>query len=114
MKRKILAASAVLLAGLSMTGCAAAVEYDGDTTGCLVDMKERVIDGEGESVYRVYSDCGVFEVKDDLLHGAFNSADTYGSIHEGETYDFEAYGWRNGFLSLFPNIVKATPSTPTE
>lgn len=83
--------------------------------GCTVDSKDRgttvTSDGDGNVTsttnYRVYTDCGVFVVEDNFFLGKFNSADTYGSLSEGETYDLEVVGWRNGFLSWFPNILSA-------
>lgn len=77
---------------------------------CTVDSKERayVKDGDGiKPVSRVFTDCGVFDVKDDPLRGQWNSADTYGALKEGGTYELTTFGWRNGFLSWFPNITKA-------
>ena len=96
-----------------LTGCFSLQEYgdsqDEPTTNCTVDGKERVdLGGDEGSEYRVYSSCGVFKVVDDPLKGHWNSADTYNSIKEGKTYDFKAYGIRNGLLSEFPNILEAT------
>jgi hypothetical protein len=86
--------------------------YDGAKTNCLVTDKTAVgrVDEEGNNTtdYRVFTaNCDVFGVQDDPFIGQWNSASTYGSIIVGETYDFEAYGWRNGFFSTFPNIKKA-------
>lgn len=81
--------------------------YKGEKTNCLVQDKEMSY-LEGKTQYRIYSSCGVFGVQDDVWIGQWNSADTYGSIQVGKTYDFEAYGWRNGFFSTFPNIKNAT------
>lgn len=80
---------------------------------CTVDSKDRAIsvssDKDGNTTtktdYRVYTSCGVFTVGDNLFFGRFNSADTYGSLHEGSTYDLDVIGWRNGFFSMFPNIL---------
>lgn len=94
------------------------VLYFGSRTtleSCTVDSKDRgttvTSDGDGnvtsQTDYRVYTDCGVFTVADNFFLGKFNSADTYGSLSEGKTYDLEVIGWRNGFLSWFPNILSA-------
>ena len=120
---------AVLLVGaLLFSGCANSESssssapapedvYPGGTfkdrkTSCTVTGKEAAgatnSDGDFEMRYRIYTEeCGTFAVQDDWFIGQFNSADTYGSIAEGKVYDFEAYGWRNGFMSTFPNIKKA-------
>lgn len=85
--------------------------YTGDKTGCVVNDKQAIgRSGEDGNTtdYRVFTEnCGTFGVQDDPLIGQWNSGDTYGSIKVGETYDFEAYGWRNGFFSTFPNIKTA-------
>lgn len=109
MKNKTMTALAVAaLAAVALTSCAQMnrEQYD----GCTVEDKDRAIDSEGSPSYRVYTDCGVFTVADNLLEGQFNSADTYSKLKVGETYDFETIGWRNGFLSMFPNIVTAERS----
>ena len=75
---------------------------------CQVINKDRSTDSDGNSVYRVYTkNCGVLEVQDEWLVGQFNSADTFNSIQPGGTYDVSTLGWRNGFLSQFPNIIRA-------
>ena len=58
--------------------------------------------------YRVYTSQGTFVVKDHFVNGIRTlSADTYGRIQPGVTYKITSYGWRNGLLSMFPNIEKA-------
>lgn len=95
------------------------VAYFGSRTtveNCTVTSKDRGVsftsDGDGnvtsQTNYRVYSDCGTFTVEDNLFLGKFNSADTYGAIEDGQTYDFDVIGWRNGFFSMFPNILETT------
>lgn len=88
-------------------------------TGCVVDSKERTtqVTGGGKDnpvnttqEKIVYTSCGVFTVDDNFFLLRFNSADTYGSLGEGETFDLEVIGWRNGFFSWFPNVLSATPS----
>lgn len=99
--------AALALGGvLALAGCAPA--YAGDTTDCTVNDKAALVTRAGGTDYRIYSTCGVFGVQDDMFLGQWNSADTYNTIEIGKTYDFEAYGWRNGFFSTFPNIIKAT------
>jgi hypothetical protein len=106
MKKKILAAGLIAAAAFTLTGCSPA--YEGEATNCTVTDKQAVAMSKGGTNYRVFSSCGVFGVQDDLALGQWNSADTFNSIEVGKTYDFEAYGWRNGFFSTFPNILKAT------
>lgn len=88
-----------------------------DITNCVVDSKDRSVsfssDDKGNfsssTNHRVYTSCGVFTVSDNIFFLRFNSADTYGMLQEGKTYDFTVVGWRNGFFSWFPNILEATP-----
>jgi hypothetical protein len=88
-------------------------------TGCVVESKERTVnvssstDSKGNTsttttqAKLVYTSCGVFTVDDNLFLLKFNSADTYGSLGEDETFDLEVIGWRNGFFSWFPNVLSA-------
>ena len=94
--------TAVLLAS---AGCGA-VQQDEQAT-CKVLDKDRTTNSEGHSEARVYTSCGTFKVADSLTRGKFTSADTFGRIQEGHTYKFTYHGWRNGFLSMFPNITEA-------
>jgi hypothetical protein len=103
--RTVAAMLAVAAIGLVATGCAP--KYEGDSTDCLVNDKQ-AISRDSATDYRIFSTCGVFGVQDDPFIGQWNSADTFTSIEVGKTYDFEAYGWRNGFFSTFPNIKSAT------
>lgn len=81
----------------------------GSATDCLVTDKDRVSNSDGASEMRVYTEnCGVFVVGDNFLIGNFRSADLYGGIKIGSTYDFETRGVRIPLMSAFPNIVKAT------
>lgn len=74
---------------------------------CTVTSKESVRVEEGNQ-YRVYTEeCGTLQVTDTLLKMRFDSADTYGSLKEGETYQMTTIGFRIPFLSQFPNILEA-------
>jgi hypothetical protein len=48
----------------------------------------------------------VFEVTDSLFKWRFDSADTYNTIREGETYEFTTGGYRIPFFSMYPNIYE--------
>lgn len=81
------------------------------TETCTVESKERtthVSDGNSTQQKLVYTtDCGTFTVDDAWYSGKFNSADTYGMLQKGKRYEFDVMGWRNGFFSMFPNILSA-------
>jgi hypothetical protein len=83
------------------------------TQTCKVVDKDfaQASDGDGGShgVYRIATQqCGVLEVRDNLAHGKFNSADTYYSIQKGKTYEFTTTGYRIPLFSAFPGIISAT------
>jgi len=54
----------------------------------------------------VYTDHGTFKDSDSLLAGKFNSSDVYGQLCPGGVYTFKVRGWRQGLLSMWPNILK--------
>ena len=103
-----LAFAAVIIGG----GIIGTVNYSTvETQTCTVVDKDRAADRNGKSNMRVYtSDCGVFEVRDSLIDGLWNSSDLYSSIQADERYTLTARGLRIPFFSMFPNIVKATPA----
>jgi hypothetical protein len=64
-----------------------------------------------EDTYLIYTESedgeiNVYEITDSLVHFRFNSADVYGGIKEGHTYEFEVVGIRSGIMSLYPNILE--------
>lgn len=109
MKKAIKAflAGSVAFAALTigLTGCG--IQTKEDTTDCLVTDKYVQVSNDS-SRKMLASSCGVFTVEDELSQGNWNSADVYAGIEIGKTYDFDAYGFRNGFLSSYPNISAAT------
>lgn len=79
-------------------------------TNCVVTGGDRV-SYDGTSQSRIYTqNCGTFTADDSILDSQFQSADLYGQLREGGTYDFETRGVRLPIMSSFENIVKATPS----
>lgn len=77
-----------------------------NTQTCKVDSKDRTSLPKGGSDVRIYTqNCGVLTISDDWVQGRWNSADLYSKIESGKTYTFDTIGWRNGFLSQFPNIT---------
>ena|SRR5688500_5299178 len=104
---KIIAAALTVIAAVL---CCGGYYWGSETTvTCTVDDKDRSSSQSG-SVYRVYTDCGVFEVQDAALRDQFASADLYADIQLGTTYEFTTIGWRVPFLSMFPNIIEVTPA----
>lgn len=80
-----------------------------ETVKTTVTDKERVVKKNGDnldSYYLIYTEDGTLKLEDELLYGNFNSSDWYGKIKVDSTYEFTTIGWRIGFLSEYPNIVK--------
>lgn len=74
-----------------------------------VTGKERVTDrGSEDSRYLIFTEGETLECTDLLFAGKFNSSDIYGKIKENKTYTFRVLGWRNGFFSMYRNIVNIT------
>jgi hypothetical protein len=81
--------------------------YNDHVAICHVTEKDRVGTGSGHSEMRIYtSDCGTLVNRDSYWRGKTTSADTYAQITPGNAYSFRIAGWRNGFLSDFPNILE--------
>lgn len=104
----------VLVVGLVVAGIAGgvwAVTVEHTETGCTVTDKDRAGNNSGQSDMRVYTEeCGTFTVSDSIVKGRWNSADTYARIEQGERYTFRTAGIRVPVLSMFPNILEATPA----
>jgi len=75
------------------------------TVTVTVTEKERV-----DGTYLVFTDLETLKNEDDLLFFKFNSSDLYGSLKEGQTYDFRVAGWRVPLLSWYRNVVAIEPS----
>lgn len=81
--------------------------YQEETVEITLKSKERVVDRGGDGArYLIWSEDGeTFENVDSLIKGKFNSSDIYGQLDTGKTYKCKVYGWRNGFFSMYRNIV---------
>lgn len=74
-----------------------------------VTDKERItkqVNDRVESYYLIYTEAGPLKLEDEFLYGNFNSSDWYGQIRRDSTYTFHTVGYRIGFASEYPNIVK--------
>lgn len=104
--KKIAIALVLTAVALTSTGCSQVNQREVTAT---VEDKERVCSGSGDSQsckYLIFTDQGTFENTDSLLTGKFDSSDVYGRIKEGRTYTFKVAGYRQGFLSMYPNIIE--------
>ena len=99
--------AAMLLIGGGFLGAYSASE---ETRTCTITEKDRttkVVDGNSSTDHRVWTEeCGVLSVNDSLVGMSFDTADKYGSIKVGQTYELTTMGWRVPFLSMFPNIIE--------
>lgn len=84
--------------------------YNEETVTLTVKDKERVVDrGGDEARYLIWSEDGeTFENVDTLIKGKFNSSDIYGQLERGKTYSCKVHGWRNGFFSMYRNIINCS------
>lgn len=77
---------------------------------CTVTDKDRtttVTNGSSSTDVRVWTEeCGVLSLNDSLIGMSYDTADKYGQIEVGKTYQFHTLGWRIPFLSEFPNITE--------
>lgn len=103
MRNVAIAIALALGIGLAAPACA---YTNHELQTCTVSEKDRTKNSEGVSEMRVYTDCGVFVVEDNFISG-FNSADLYGRLKVGETYEIKSGGVRVGILSMFPIILEA-------
>ena len=65
--------------------------------------KERIL-SEESSYYLIYTDKGEFTIQDELFRGNFKSSKWYGKLQKNKIYSFKVGGYRNGVLSMYPNI----------
>lgn len=75
---------------------------------CKVLDKDRT-----EDDMRVYTSCGTFENADSMWRGKYESSDTWAKLQPGEVQTLTVYGWRQPFLSEFPNILEVKDSNWT-
>lgn len=79
------------------------------TVDTMVDERERIVTGSGQdlsSKYIVFTNAGEFEVTDTWLFFDFRSSSRYALMKKGYQCNVQVAGWRVGFLSMYPNVVK--------
>ena len=80
--------------------------FAGDASACTVTEKTRSDPANSETIdMRVHTTCGVFAVAVSPLLGHWASAERFTELTVGETYDFEATGWRLPWDLSLPNII---------
>lgn len=81
-----------------------------DPVTVTITDKESIPNNDAGHEYRVYTDQGTFVMKDSLVHPRFDTADEYGALEPGQTYDCEKYGFRIPLLSSFENLINCEGS----
>jgi len=90
----------------------AAGYFNKDDVHIRITGKESVSTGsDNKHEYRVYTDKGTYVVSDSLIYLRFNSADEYGKLIVGHTYDCKSYGFRIPLTSSFKNLLDCHEST---
>jgi len=107
---KVVAISAVVVGLLVMLGVVYHREF---TVQGTITGKERIVNSES-SHYLVWlqkSDGSThsFKNSDSLIKWKWDSSDVQGALQEGQEVVLTCYGWRAGFLSMYPNIVAVSP-----
>lgn len=105
-KNSILVIIAIVIA---MVICNIAAYSNIETVTAKVTDKERITEQSGDriiSYYLVYTSKGTYKLEDDLFRGNFYSSDVYGKLKRDSTYNFKTSGYRIGFMSSYPNIIK--------
>lgn len=99
------------LAGLMSGGCVAD-NWDYRTEVIHVESKDLGHKRSGErgstTQYMVFAREGVYESRDSLVQGKWDSADVYGKLTPGKSYRVQVCGVRWPLFSMFPNIVRVT------
>lgn len=69
-----------------------------------VTDKEAVNHGKATK-YLIYTQRQPLENQDAIFHGKFNSSTVYSRIEPSACYNFDVYGWRVPFFSMYKNII---------
>jgi len=99
----------VILVAFVLIGFQISAYTNVSTVTVSIEGKERVTEKSGDGInsfYLVYTDSGTFKLEDDFFRGNFNSSDVYGKLRQDSTYTFTTTGYRIGFMSSYPNIIK--------
>lgn len=101
-----LAVLVIVVASLPIYAVAKAASGNEVAAVTVCEKERAATDGGGE--YRVYTDKGTYVMKDVWFLGGtrVNTADDYGMIQEGVTYDISTLWYRFELLSWFPNIME--------
>ena len=83
-----------------------------DMRDVTVTVTDKTVKNDGDDgKYLIFTEdkdgnIATFEITDSWIAGRFNSSDVYAAIKVGNTYTFTVGGWRNEFMSWYPNIYE--------
>lgn len=81
------------------------------TKQITIDDKFERVSGNNTGVRQIFTvsttNDEIFKVTQSLWYWKYYPTETWNSLKKGRTYTVTGYGWRNGFLSLYPNIIEA-------
>ena len=103
---KVLACiSIIVIAILGITACSMIGYMNEQTVTCKIEDKWiKRPKGNEDEIYLVNWGGTTYKVEDLLFKGKFNSADIYGNLKEGKTYEITVTGFRLGYFSEYQNI----------
>ena len=120
MKKYIIAGVvAIVLIGLCFTNAPYQLLTSRTIENVLIKDKQVTTETDKEtgkvvSTYLIFTDHGVYRNDDALWHIKYNSSDVYGMLDKGGLYNVKVYGWRIPIFSMYPNIVKVSPTKTGE
>lgn len=101
--KKIIMIIMLAIMPFCLTGC---VEYMNEQT-VECEIKDKWIkrpSGSDNEIYLVNCGGTTYKISDLLWKGKFNSADIYGNLEVGKTYEITTTGYRWGYFSEYQNI----------
>ena len=95
------------ISGISLVGMTKISTYE----NCTVSSKERVYDRANETNKNyVYTSCGIFTASSDILSGNMSNMKIYGSLENGNEYNFKTRGFKIDMLDMYPKIIEISES----
>ena len=100
----------IAIAGVALAGVGVVSYFVSDTVDTrIIDTQVKRYNNSDK--YLIYTDSGVFENTDAWYRFKFRSSDLQSQAMKlkGKKARIEKYGWRNGFFSLYENVVEIKP-----
>lgn len=98
----------IILVAVGFTVATAVSAQSPENITCTVSSKERVTEvRDGDSVTRLLintEDCGTLEIGSAIMSGNWSPNQTYSSITEGKTYNFEVYGFNIDVMNSYKQV----------